>query len=100
MGIPQRDMSIEVSREPASVAQKERITQMSKGKIKVDRLSKSDAGAIIGQMLADMGAGLSTVPQRDVLTKRLAANNLTPEAARAMTKEQASAYISQHKTWG
>lgn len=85
--------------EQASEKQCELITKLSKGKIKTEGLTKKAASGIIGQLMADREAGLSSFAQRNVLTSKLGKNNLTPEQARRMTFEEASAYISQHKQW-
>lgn len=85
--------------EMASEAQCDYIQKLSKGKIKTEGLTKKAASGIIGQLRADREAGLSSFPQRNVLTSKLGKFNVTPEQARAMTFEEASAYISQHKQW-
>lgn len=99
LGIPQHKMDRFSTGAPATDGQKNFITKLSKGKINVETLTKSAASAIIGQLKQDMDAGRASFPQREVLTRRLGEHNLTPEQARGMTFQEASAYISEHKTW-
>lgn len=99
LGIPQQQMDGWGNGSPITEAQANLIERMTKGKIKTAGLTASAASAIIGQLRGDAEAGRPTFAQCRVLTKSMGAHNLTPEQARAMTKQEASAYIDQYKTW-
>lgn len=99
LGIPERTTLGWTRTEPLTAAQETQITRMTKGKIKTENMTKETASAILSQLFSDRQNGLCSYPQREVLTRRLGANNLTAEQARAMKFEEASAYITTYKTW-
>jgi hypothetical protein len=89
-------MAMSITGEPCTDAQATLIEKMTKGKVKTDGLTKKAAMGIIGQLMKDREAGKASYAQRDLMCRKL---GVTPEAARNMTFQQASDYISANKRW-
>lgn len=99
LGIPEQTMNDLQGGEKATDKQKATIERMTKGRVKTDGMSKNAARAIIGQLIQDREAGMATYAQRETMTKRLGAANITIFEAQNLTMQEATDYISANKTW-